>query len=142
MNRKEEIALDFINQHKDNSLGSWIVISDHDYEVIGVDRSADKKQIKQAYKRLAMQWHPDRNTDNKEVAEKKFREILKSYNTLTDDANGLEEVYNKLVRWEYGELEDNGFGGYNIYIDADMSKTGILTTFEIEKPNMAKDGFT
>jgi hypothetical protein len=44
MNRKEEIALDFINQHKDNSLGSWIVISDHDYEVIGVDRSADKKQ--------------------------------------------------------------------------------------------------
>ena len=142
MNRKEEIALDFINQHKDNSLGSWIVISDHGYEVIGVDRSADKKQIKQAYKRLAMQWHPDRNTDNKEVAEKKFREILKSYNTLTDDANGLEEVYNKLVRWEYGELEDNGFGGYNIYIDADMSKTGILTTFEIEKPNMAKDGFT
>ena len=142
MNRKEEIALDFINQHKDNSLGSWIVISDHDYEVIGVDRSADKKQIKQGYKRLAMQWHPDRNTDNKEVAEKKFREILKSYNTLTDDANGLEEVYNKLVRWEYGELEDNGFGGYNIYIDADMSKTGILTTFEIEKPNMAKDGFT
>ena len=142
MNRKEEIALDFINQHKDNSLGSWIVISDHDYEVIGVDRSADKKQIKQAYKRLAMQWHPDRNTDNKEVAEKKFREILKSYNTLTDDANGLEEVYNKLVRWEYGELEDNGFGGYNIYIDADMSKTGILTTFEIEKPNMEKDGFT
>ena len=142
MNRKEEIALDFINQHKDNSLGSWIVISDHDYEVIGVDRSADKKQIKQAYKRLAMQWHPDRNTDNKEVAEEKFREILKSYNTLTDDANGLEEVYNKLVRWEYGELEDNGFGGYNIYIDADMSKTGILTTFEIEKPNMAKDGFT
>ena len=142
MNRKEEIALDFINQHKDNSLGSWIVISDHDYEVIGVDRSADKKQIKQAYKRLAMQWHPDRNTDNKEVAEKKFREILKSYNTLTDDVNGLEEVYNKLVRWEYGELEDNGFGGYNIYIDADMSKTGILTTFEIEKPNMAKDGFT
>ena len=142
MNRKEEIALDFINQHKDNSLGSWIVISDHDYEVIGVDRSADKRQIKQAYKRLAMQWHPDRNTDNKEVAEKKFREILKSYNTLTDDANGLEEVYNKLVRWEYGELEDNGFGGYNIYIDADMSKTGILTTFEIEKPNMAKDGFT
>jgi len=142
MNRKEEIALDFINQHKDNSLGNWIVISDHDYEVIGVDRNADKKQIKQAYKRLAMQWHPDRNTDNKEVAEKKFREILKSYNTLTDDANGLEEVYNKLVRWEYGELEDNGFGGYNIYIDADMSKTGILTTFEIEKPNMAKDGFT
>ena len=142
MNRKEEIALDFINQHKDNSLANWIVISDYDYEVIGVDRNADKKQIKQAYKRLAMQWHPDRNTDNKEVAEKKFREILKSYNTLTDDANGLEEVYNKLVRWEYGELEDNGFGGYNIYIDADMSKTGILTTFEIEKPNMAKDGFT
>ncbi|HIB97466.1 MAG TPA: hypothetical protein EYO69_03395, partial [Candidatus Thioglobus sp.] len=35
-------------------------MSDHDYEVIGVDKNSDKKQIKKAYKRLAMQWHPDR----------------------------------------------------------------------------------
>lgn len=141
MNRKEEIALDFINQHKDNSLGSWIVISDHDYEVIGVDRSANKKQIKQAYKRLAMQYHPDRNTDNKDAAEKKFREIQKAYTTLIDEKNGLEEVYNKLVSGEYGEVEDNGFGGKNIDIDAHKSKTGVLITFEIESPNMARYGF-
>lgn len=142
MNRKEEIALDFINQHKDNNLDNWILINDRHYEVIGVDKNTDNKQIKKAYKRLAMKWHPDRNADNKEVAEKKFREIQTSYAILTDDENGLEEVYNKLVRWEYGELEDNGFGGYNIYIDANKSKAGILTTFEIEKPNMAREGFT
>jgi len=141
MNRKEEIALDFINQHKNNNLANWVLICDHDYEVIGVDKNSDKKQIKKAYKRLAMQWHPDRNLDNKEAAEEKFRQIQKSYTTLSDVRNGLEEVYNKLIRWEYGELEDNGFGGYNIYIDADKSKTGILTTFEVERPNMAKEGF-
>ncbi len=141
MNRKEEIALDFISQHKDNDLSNWIVVNDHDYRIIGVDRGADRKQIKKAFKRLSMLYHPDRNPGNKEAAEKKFVEIQKSHAILTDDKNGLEEVYNKLIRGEYGEIEDNGFGGSNIYIDPHKSKTGNLTTFEIESPNMAKHGF-
>ena len=39
------------------------------YEVLGVDKDSDVKQIKKAYKRLAMKHHPDRNADNKEAAE-------------------------------------------------------------------------
>lgn len=54
------------------------------YDVLGVDKGADDKQIKKAYKRLAMKHHPDRNTDDKASAEKKFKEIQKAYAVLSD----------------------------------------------------------
>jgi len=55
------------------------------YEVLGVEKSADAKQIKKAYKRLAMKHHPDRNADNKEAAEEKFKEIQEAYSILSDE---------------------------------------------------------
>ena len=54
------------------------------YDVLGVDKGADDKQIKKAYKRLAMKHHPDRNADNKEAAEEKFKEIQEAYAVLSD----------------------------------------------------------
>ena len=54
------------------------------YEVLGVEKGADQGQIKKAYKRLAMKHHPDRNTDNKEAAETKFKEIQEAYSVLSD----------------------------------------------------------
>jgi molecular chaperone DnaJ len=54
------------------------------YEVLGVKKSDDDKTIKKAYKRLAMKHHPDRNADNKEVAEKKFKEIQEAYGVISD----------------------------------------------------------
>lgn len=53
------------------------------YEVLGVERSADEREIKKAYKRLAMKFHPDRNPDNPE-AEEKFKEAKEAYEILTD----------------------------------------------------------
>ena len=54
------------------------------YEVLGVGKSADEKEIKKAYRKLAMQYHPDRNPDNKE-AEEKFKEINEAYEVLSDE---------------------------------------------------------
>jgi molecular chaperone DnaJ len=54
------------------------------YDILGVDKNADDKQIKKAYKRLAMKHHPDRNTDNKAASEEKFKEIQKAYAILSD----------------------------------------------------------
>ncbi|SFV63748.1 Chaperone protein DnaJ [hydrothermal vent metagenome] len=54
------------------------------YEVLGVDKNADDSKIKKAYKRLAMKLHPDRNKDNKEESEKKFKEVQKAYAILSD----------------------------------------------------------
>lgn len=53
------------------------------YQVLGVDRSAPADQIKKAYRKLAMQYHPDRNPGNKE-AEDKFKEAAEAYEVLND----------------------------------------------------------
>jgi len=55
------------------------------YEVLGVSKDATKEQINKAYKKLAVKWHPDKNQDNKEAAEKKFTEITKAYSVLSND---------------------------------------------------------
>ncbi len=54
------------------------------YEVLGVSRSADAKEMKAAYRKLAMKYHPDRNPDNAE-AEHKFKELNEAYGVLKDD---------------------------------------------------------
>ncbi|MBI3616519.1 MAG: molecular chaperone DnaJ [Candidatus Omnitrophica bacterium] len=54
------------------------------YEVLGVDRSASADAIKQAFRRLAMKHHPDRNPDNKKEAEERFKEISEAYEVLSD----------------------------------------------------------
>lgn len=53
------------------------------YEVLGVSKSATEKEIKKAYKKLAMKYHPDRNPDNP-VAQENFREVKSSYEILSD----------------------------------------------------------
>ena len=47
------------------------------YEVLGVGKSASADELKKAYRKLAMQYHPDRNPDNKESAEK-FKEVCEA----------------------------------------------------------------
>jgi len=54
------------------------------YEVLGVERSASADDIKQAFRRLAMKHHPDRNPSNKKEAEEKFKEISEAYEVLSD----------------------------------------------------------
>ncbi|KAK6511711.1 hypothetical protein TWF481_000617 [Arthrobotrys musiformis] len=54
------------------------------YSILGVPRTATEDDIKKAYKKLALKWHPDRNRDNKEGSEKKFKEIGEAYEVLSD----------------------------------------------------------
>ena len=53
------------------------------YEVLGVDRNADSEEIKKAYRKLALKYHPDRNPNDKS-AEEKFKELGEAYEVLND----------------------------------------------------------
>ena len=53
------------------------------YEVLGLDREASEAELKKAYRRLAMKYHPDRNSDDP-AAEEKFKEASEAYEILTD----------------------------------------------------------
>ncbi len=54
------------------------------YEVLGVGRTSSADEIKSAYRKQALQWHPDRNPANKSQAEEKFREASEAYSVLSD----------------------------------------------------------
>src|SRR5919108_1174820 len=54
------------------------------YEVLGVSRTATLEEVKSAYRKAALKWHPDRNPENKTEAEEKFRECTEAYSVLSD----------------------------------------------------------
>ena len=77
------------------------VESDDYYEVLGVSRDANEEQIKKAYRKLAIKWHPDKNPNNKEQAEEMFKRISEAYDVLSNQEKRL--VYDK-----YGKEGLNG----------------------------------
>jgi len=96
------------------------------YEVLGVPRGATKDQIKDAYRKLALQFHPDRNKSPE--AESRFKEISEAYAVLSDDekrkqydAYGREGVYQRYSQEDifrgadFGEFfrGAGGFGGFD-----------------------------
>ena len=59
------------------------------YDRLGVSPSADESDIKKAYKKAALKWHPDKNPNNKEEANKKFQEISEAFDVLSDSSTSL-----------------------------------------------------
>ncbi|KAL7000465.1 hypothetical protein U1Q18_001616 [Sarracenia purpurea var. burkii] len=54
------------------------------YKILKVDRNAKDEDLKKAYRKLAMKWHPDKNPNNKKEAEAKFKQIAEAYEVLSD----------------------------------------------------------
>ena len=92
------------------------------YEVLGVDKSAGADDIKKAYRKLAMKYHPDRNPGDKE-AEERFKEAAEAYEVLSDDDKKAR--YDQFgfagVDPNYGAGQGNpyggGFGGFGDFGD-------------------------
>lgn len=94
------------------------------YETLGVKKGSSKDQIKDAYRKLALQFHPDRNKDPE--AEGRFKQVSEAYAVLSDDEKraqydsyGREGVYQRYSPEEifrgadFGEFFRGGFGGFD-----------------------------
>ena len=71
------------------------------YDLLGISKNASETEIKKAYRKMALKFHPDRNPDNKEESEKKFKEIGKAYKVLSDPN----------LKSRYDQFGDSGLDG-------------------------------
>jgi molecular chaperone DnaJ len=89
------------------------------YEILGVSKQASNDELKKAYRKLALKYHPDKNPDNQE-AEKKFKEAAEAYAVLSDQQK--RSRYDQFGHAGVG-MGDNpgqgGFGGGGIHMNMD-----------------------
>ena len=86
------------------------------YKILGVPRNEELKEIKKNYRELALKWHPDKNTDNIEEAEKMFQDIGEAYEILSD-----KELRGKYDRGEeVFENQGGGGGGRRHHMDPNL----------------------
>ena len=88
------------------------------YEILGVSKSATAEEIKKAYRKTAIQFHPDKNQGNKE-AEEKFKEAAEAYEVLSDEPKRAQ--YDR-----FGHARPGGGGGYSSH---EMNMDDIFSQF-------------
>lgn len=88
------------------------------YEILGVDKSAGKDEIKKAYRKIAIKYHPDKNPEDK-GAEEKFKEAAEAYEVLSNDEK----------RQRYDRYGHQGVGGSGGYSGGGMNMEDIFSQF-------------
>ncbi|XP_022087694.1 dnaJ homolog subfamily B member 6-like isoform X4 [Acanthaster planci] len=94
------------------------------YNVLGVSRNASLEDIKKAYRKKALKWHPDKNPNNQKEAERRFKEIAEAYEVLSDkskrdtyDRYGIEGLkrggtpFHRPAASDFGFHDFGNFGG-------------------------------
>ena len=90
------------------------------YEVLGVDKGASASEIKKAYRKIALKYHPDKNPDDTK-AEEKFKEAAEAYEVLSDD--NKRERYN---RFGHAGMKGAGGGGHHMNMEDIFSQFGDI----------------
>jgi molecular chaperone DnaJ len=93
------------------------------YEILGVSRKADEEEIKKAYRKMALKYHPDRNPGDKD-AEEKFKEAAEAYEVLHDAQK--RDLYD---RFGHEGLKNTGFSGFGGFEDIFSSFGDIFEDF-------------
>lgn len=92
------------------------------YDILGVGKNATPEELKKAYRKLAVKYHPDKNPNNKE-AEDKFKEAAEAYSVLSDP-----EKRKRYDQFGHEGLKQNGFGGGGFSAQG-MSMDDIFSQF-------------
>ncbi len=93
------------------------------YEILEVEQNASGETIKKSYRKLALQYHPDRNPDNSE-SEEKFKEASEAYDVLSDSEK--RQLYD---RFGHDGLKNSGFSGFQGFDDIFSSFGDIFEDF-------------
>ncbi|XP_037542307.1 dnaJ homolog subfamily B member 2 isoform X2 [Nematolebias whitei] len=99
------------------------------YNILGVPRTATQDDIKKAYRKLALKWHPDKNPDNKEEAERKFKEVAEAYEVLSDKSR--REAYDRYGndRMPHSGSSTSDFSGFPDYTFTFRSPDEVFREF-------------
>ena len=90
------------------------------YDILGVDKNSEQSEIKRAYRKIAMKYHPDKNPDNKE-AEEKFKEAAEAYSVLSDESKKAQ-----YDRFGHNQFQNMGAGASNMDFEDIFSSFGDI----------------
>ena len=93
------------------------------YEVLGVEKTASEEEIKKAYRKIAIKYHPDRNPGDKQ-AEEKFKEAAEAYNILHDP-----QKRQQYDQFGFDGPMGGGAGGFGGFGGASMNMDDIFSMF-------------
>ncbi len=85
--------------------------TDDYYKILGIEKNATESEIKKAYRKLALKWHPDKNPNNRKESEEKFKKINEAYSILSDK-NKRNEYDNGGMNFDF-----KGFNADDIFKD-------------------------
>lgn len=110
------------------------------YEMLGIVRTASVDEIKKAYRKSALRWHPDKNLDNRELAEANFKKVAEAYEVLSDDRK--RRIYDQYGQEGLSDScgsaanEHSGFPGMSGFFGAPGSSPfGGMFGFSFRNPN-------
>ena len=95
-------------------------------------KTAAKDEIKSAYKKLALKYHPDKNQQNKEIAEDKFKEISEAYEVLSDESKKRNyDLGNNISVSNQNpfDIYNNIFSNHNNFFDININNMNNFSTF-------------
>eukprot|EP01012_Entosiphon_sulcatum_P057842 TRINITY_DN81706_c0_g1_i1.p1 TRINITY_DN81706_c0_g1~~TRINITY_DN81706_c0_g1_i1.p1 ORF type:complete len:210 (+),score=25.61 TRINITY_DN81706_c0_g1_i1:54-683(+) len=97
------LVLGWRSAHLQHPCGRTFASKRDFYEVLGVKPTASQEEIKKAYRREALKWHPDRHPTNKAEAERRFKDISEAWHALQDK--------NSRAQYDFAKAHGNGYTG-------------------------------